>query len=208
VPTILVPAARVVRWFENFGSRHGGYQLSNDGGLVAEAEDGARARAALPFGRRFDGVTPEALAAQAVEPVHWGLLLVRRGGFAVAAGTTTTPDVRKVGKRHVQGRTKAGGSSQQRFARRRDNQAREAFQAAAEHAVRLLIDESGGVACLVCGGDRAAVQHVLEDPRLAPLRQSVVGPWLPVPDPNGSVLDKAVADAWSCLVSVEEPPAT
>ena len=44
----------------------------------------------------------------------------------------------KVGQRHVQGRTKAGGQSQQRFARRRDNQARAAYEAAAEHAARIL----------------------------------------------------------------------
>jgi hypothetical protein len=207
VPTILVPAARVVRWFENFATRHGDYRLSCNGRLVAEAGDGARAVAALPFGRRFEGATPEQLAEQAVEPVRWGLLLVRRGGFAVAAGTSATPDLKKVGRRHVQGRTKAGGWSQQRFARRRDKQAREAFEAAADHAARVLLAEFGGVEVLVCGGDRAAVQQVLDDHRLAPLRERVVSPWVAVPDPDARALDKAVADAWSCVVTIEEPMA-
>jgi hypothetical protein len=102
----------------------------------------------------------------------------------------------KVGQRHVQGRTKAGGQSQQRFARRRDNQARQAYEAAADHAARIL----GGVRTLVAGGDHAAVDAVLADPRLA--RVEVVGPWLPVPDPRRSVLEAAVADAQSLVVDV------
>ena len=71
----------------------------------------------------------------------------------------------KVGQRHVQGRTKAGGQSQQRFARRRDNQARVAFEAAAEHAARILEP----VEVVVTGGDHVAVDAVLADPRLAGL---------------------------------------
>ncbi|HEY0642070.1 MAG TPA: acVLRF1 family peptidyl-tRNA hydrolase, partial [Nocardioides sp.] len=102
----------------------------------------------------------------------------------------------KIGQRHVQGRTKAGGQSQQRFARRRDNQARQAYEAAADHAARIL----GGVGTAVTGGDHAAVDAVLTDPRLASL--AVVGPWLAVPDPRRAVLDRAIADAESIEVEV------
>jgi hypothetical protein len=111
------------------------------------------------------------------------------------SGDTVEED--KVGRRHVQGRTKAGGQSQQRFARRRDNQARQAFGAAAEHAVRLL---AGATMPVVAGGDHAAVDEVLADPRLRHLR--VTGPWLAVPDPRRAVLDAAVADALSVQVEV------
>src|SRR5690349_24994652 len=90
----------------------------------------------------------------------------------------------KIGQRYVQGRTKAGGQSQQRFARRRDNQARQAYEAAAEHAARIL---GGGSLPVVSGGDRPAVEAVLTDPRLAGLR--VVGPWLPVPEPRRATLE-------------------
>ena len=86
----------------------------------------------------------------------------------------------KVGQRHVQGRTKAGGQSQQRFARRRDNQARQAYEAAADHAARILGPAASPA--LVTGGDHAAVDAVLADPRLGPV--PVVGPWLAVPDPR------------------------
>ena len=102
----------------------------------------------------------------------------------------------KVGQRHVQGRTKAGGQSQQRFARRRDNQARAAYEAAAEHAARIL----GGVPMLVTGGDHAAVEAVLTDRRLADL--VVVPPFLAVPDPRRSVLDQAILDAAGVRIGV------
>jgi peptide subunit release factor 1 (eRF1) len=108
----------------------------------------------------------------------------------------------KVGQRHVQGRTKAGGQSQQRFARRRDNQARQAYEAAAEHAARILggLDKLDHRSVVVTGGDRTAVDEVLLDPRLRTL--TVVGPWLAVPDPRRGVLEQAVRDAGAVQVEV------
>ena len=97
----------------------------------------------------------------------------------------------------MQGRTKAGGQSQQRFARRRDNQARQAYEAAADHAARIL---GARALPLVTGGDHGAVDEVLADPRLR--RVTVVGPWLAVPDPRRAVLDQAVVDALSVGVEV------
>ena len=201
--TVLVPRERVARWFENFASRHGEAELTLDAGrLVATAPDGALARASLPFARSYDGPPDAAALADAVAaPRRWGVLLVRKGGFAVAAVEDRAVVDSKVGQRHVQGRTKAGGQSQQRFARRRANQARQAYEAAADHAARILHD----VEALVCGGDRSAVDAVLEDPRLTPLVDVRVAPWLPVPDPRRAVLDRAVLDAACVSVELAEP---
>ena len=202
--TVLVPARRIQRWFENFGERHGHHTLSvEDGALKAIAEDGEQAVARLPWGRRYAGeLTRQAFAAQVEAPVRWGLLLVRRGGFAVAGGTTFEPSVHKVGRRHVQGTTKAGGWSQKRYSRRRDNQAREAFDAAADHVHRLLVTDLGDVESLVCGGDRKAVEAVFTDPRLAGLAAVRTDRWLAVPDPNAKVLADAVSDAWSAAIEI------
>jgi hypothetical protein len=131
-------------------------------------------------------------------PERWGVLLVRKGGFAVARLEADRIVDSKVGRRHVQGRTKAGGQSQQRFARRRDNQARQAFEAAAEHAARIL-GELAAPAAVVTGGDHTAVAEVLADPRLGHL--AVHEPWLPVPDPRREVLEEAVRDA--CCVAID-----
>ena len=205
--TVLVPPERVVRWFSNFGGRHGDPDLAvREGRLVATAPDGAVAEAALPFSGRYAGPAVVTAFQEAVDrPVRWGVLLVRKGGFALAAGSGGGPVVSKVGQRHVQGRTKAGGQSQQRFARRRDNQARQAYEAAAEHAHRVLVTEFGGVDALVCGGDRRAVEAVLADARLADVAARRVELWLPVADPRRAVLEQAVADARSALVQVTEP---
>jgi hypothetical protein len=202
--TVLVPRERVVRWFENFSAGHGDVVLSvSSDGLHAAAADGASAVARLPFGEVYDGpADPSAFAAAVTMPMRWGILLVRKGGFAVATVVRGRVADSKVGQRHVQGRTKAGGQSQQRFARRRDNQARQAYEAAAEHAHRVL---NVPLDALVCGGDRPAVEAVLSDPRLRGLAMLRVEPWLAVPDPRRAVLDQAVADGGSVTVTVTDP---
>ncbi|HET7356744.1 MAG TPA: acVLRF1 family peptidyl-tRNA hydrolase [Nocardioidaceae bacterium] len=203
--TVLVPASRVERWFENFADRHGGFSCHVESGcLVASAADGASCSAALPFRRSYDGPAEVAVfAAAAGAPACWGLLLVRKGGFAVARLDGPAMVASKVGRRHVQGRTKAGGQSQQRFARRRANQAREAFEAAAGHAFTVLAAQP--LNALVCGGDRHAVHEVLTDPRLAGLTGLRTEPWLDVPDPRRAVLERAVVDGSSAILEVDDP---
>ncbi len=200
---VLVPAPRMERWVSNFGARHGDFALSVElGALTGIADDGSAFAAHLPFAMRYDGpADPAAFVASCVPPARWGVLLVRKGGFAVARVAGHGIQESKVGQRHVQGRTKAGGQSQQRFSRRRDNQARAAYEAAAGHAHRIL---TGSLSALVCGGDRAAVEQVLEDSHLRRLVEVRVEPWLDVPDPRRAVLDQAVVDAASVAVTVTD----
>lgn len=193
--TVRVPPARLARWVENFEARHGSASLT--GGLSGAATDGSTFEASLPFSHPYAGpATVSAFAEAAAPPEDWGILLVRKGGFAVARLHGTEIVDSKTGQRHVQGRTKAGGQSQQRFARRRENQARVAFEAAAEHAVRIV----GTAQVLVVGGEKAAVTEVLKDSRLT--RAAVVGEFLTVPDPRRSVLESAIEDACSVRIKV------
>ena len=200
MPVVAVPAERLERWLANFEGRHGATDLAVvDGALTGAAAAGSMFRASLPFAVEYDGAPDgAAFAASVAAPEAWGVLLVRKGGFAVARLRKDEVVESKVGQRHVQGRTKAGGQSQQRFARRRDNQARQAYEAAADHAARIL---GSGALTVVTGGDRAAVDQVLADPRLASL--TVVGPWLPVPDPKRAILDQGVVDALCVHIDVE-----
>jgi hypothetical protein len=197
VTVVLIPADRVGRWVANFTERHGETALATvEGALVGSAADGSAFAARLPFAAAYDGPPKAEDFAGAVGPPEmWGVLLVRKGGFAVARMAGERMVEHKIGQRHVQGRTKAGGQSQQRFARRRDNQARQAYEAAADHAARILVPGP-----LVTGGDHPAVDEVLTDPRLA--RMAVVEPWLPVPDPRRTVLDQAIRDAASVRIEV------
>ena len=66
-------------------------------------------------------------------------MLVRRGGHAVGVFRGAELLASKVDSSYVQGTTKAGGWSQQRYARRRANQSRAAFADAATTAVRVLL---------------------------------------------------------------------
>jgi len=196
--TVVVPRERLRRWLENFETRHGPTSLSTARGrLHGEATDGSWFDAAAPFGRLLQEPTIGALEQATVPPDDWGILLVRKGGFAVARLAGDQIVESKVGQRHVQGRTKAGGQSQQRFARRRDNQARAAYEAAADHAARIVAE----VPLLVVGGDRSAIDAVLEDPRLTRLGNVLQGQFLAVPDPRRSVLESAITEA--CGVAIE-----
>lgn len=197
MPDLLVPTGRFNRWTVNFLARHGATSMHVvNGALVGFASDGSHFEAHLPFAREYAGpATTEAFVAAAAPPPDWGLVLVRKGGFAVARIERDRIAASKVGQRHVQGRSKAGGWSQQRFARRREQQARRAYEAAAGHATRVI----GDVEVLVTGGDSAGVDAVLE---LTGWADRVVAHLGDVREPRRGVFEEAVVDACSVRMSV------
>lgn len=194
---VLVTPGRLDRWTSNFLGRHGATTLNTvDGALVGFAGDGSWFEARLPFGRRYVGpATTEAFEVACAPPDDWGLLLVRKGGFAVARLNGSTVLADKVGQRHVQGRTKAGGWSQKRYARRRDQQAEEAYRAAADHATRVLADTPA----LVVGGDRVALETVLSRTGMT---DRVVARLADVREPRRGVFEEALLDASAVTISV------
>jgi hypothetical protein len=120
----------------------------------------------------------------------------------VGVGSGDRLTAHKVGSRYVQSRTAAGGWSQQRFARRRANQADGLVGAAVEHTVRLLTGiHPGGV---VLGGDKALVASLLEDPRLAGIRDLPRRELYDLPDPRLEVLEKALERGRAVRVTIEE----
>jgi hypothetical protein len=145
------------------------------------------------------------LAAEAQRDRVLGLLLVRRRGYAVGVAVGGKLVDSKVGSRYVQGKTKAGGWSQQRYSRRRDSQAQAAFSVAADHAVRILLPRLRDLDGLVTGGDRGAVSAVLDDSRLCVLRDLPRGRFLAVPDPRQRVLEDAVRRARAVAIDVHDP---
>lgn len=156
---------------------------------------------------RFDTANPDGpqriLAVARFDASPLAVLLVRRGGYAVGVAEGTRLLARKVGTRHVQSRTAAGGWSQQRFARRRANQADELVGAVAEHLARLLrgAPDPAGV---LCGGDRGLVRQVLADPRLTGLAQLPRHAAYDIPDPDRSVLEATLARCRAVRVTLEE----
>jgi hypothetical protein len=201
-----VSPERLSRWFDGFVERHGGIETRPlPDGLEVVAADGEVAGCHLPVGAasNLDG-----LIAEALRPCKLGLLLVRRGGFAVGVAEGGELVTSKVGSRYVQSRTAAGGWSQQRFARRRDNQARAAAGETADVVARLLVPVAGGLDAVVTGGDRRLVDEVLADARLAPLRALRAARFLDVPDPRLTVLKTAVSAARSVRIRLGGAPDT
>jgi hypothetical protein len=199
-----VDPGRLPRWVAGFAERHGGEPAETvaDGVVTLVAPDGARACCHAPPG----SPVPAKLAdlASAV-PLRRGLLLARRGGYAVGVADGAMLVTSKVDSRYVQSRTAAGGWSQQRFARRRENQAKAAAGEAADTCARLLVPEIGSLAAVVTGGDRQLVDAVLADPRLAKLRPLVAERFLPVPDPKRAVLEDAARSAQRVRIQLVEP---
>jgi hypothetical protein len=188
-----VDPERLGRWLDGFVERHGDVDARPlPDGLQIVAADGETAECHLLVGAASDAA---GLVAEALRPRRLGLLLVRRGGFGVGIAQGRDLVASKVGSRYVQSRTAAGGWSQQRFARRRENQARAAAGETADVVLRLLAAEAKTLDAVVTGGDRRLVDEVLADPRLAGLGELRAERFLDVPDPKLAVLKTAVAAA-------------
>lgn len=207
-----VSPERLAGWVDGFAALHGDTEQSWAARAVTlVAADGAVAELQVPFpplpppsvGEGADPVTRFARHAGADRLV--GVLLVRRGGYAAGVFQGGRLVASKVGSRHVQGRSAAGGWSQQRFARRRAGQATVAMSAAADVAANVLLPHARRLDGVVLGGDRASVAAVLEDPRLAPLRSLPRGPHLDVPDPRLVVLERAAQQFRAVRIRVVDP---
>lgn len=199
-----MPPDRLARWIDGFAQRHGGLVVARSGEVVhLTGSDSAQAWITVPFPPLVTDDAP-ALGAGVhdieYDPVHdlvahvtrrrrVGVILVRRGGHASGIFDGAALLSSKVGSRYVQGTTKAGGWSQQRYARRRANQSRAAFDDAADEAVRIVLPHAATLDAVVTGGDRGGVDAVLADVRLAPLRPLVTGPLLGVAEPRLRVLE-------------------
>ena len=184
-------------WIVTFTQRHGAGPVSGDaaGAAVTFAgADGAVAECHPPFpplrwaGESDPAAVAEAIVAHAAADRTVGVLLIRLGGYAVGVFTGSPPRLvsSKTGSRLVHGRSAAGGWSQHRFARRRENQATTALRAAADAAAAIFgvhrLDE------LVLGGDKRSIAGIRGDPRLAPYLALATDRFLTVPDPRLAVL--------------------
>jgi len=192
-----VPPERLGRWLERWAGEHGGAVRTETqpGRVTITAADGAVLEADPPFPPlssaalgSFDGLLIEPLLVHAARDRVVGVLLVRLGGHAAGVFSGSRLVDSKVGRRQVHGRNRKGGSSSGRFARRRENQARDALADAADVAVRVLLAHADDLEHLVAGGDRHALATVLADPRLRRLQRLASDRVLDVPDPRLDVL--------------------
>lgn len=209
----MVPPERLAGWVERFTAGNGPLAVqAHDGGVLLRGANGCVAVLRPPWESAVDfsgaaGASTEGLIAglisSAERPRRIGLLLVRRGGYAVGVAEAGALISSKTGTRYVQSRTAAGGWSQQRFARRRANQASGLAEAAAGHAVRIF--EGQSIDCLQLGGDRPLASEALDHQLLHAYRSLPQLKFLVVPDPRLDVLRKSAADARSIRITVTDP---
>lgn len=184
--TALVPAARLQGWVDRFAAGHGAVVEDLDGGgLVLRAADGAMALLRAPWpadGRPGRGGTElERLASLANQERGLGLVLVRRGGYAIAAASGSTILASKSGNRFLEAK------------------------ATAEHASRIFKEHR--IEYIVPGGDRAQVDQLLAQPALKALSGRTRLAFLDIQEPKTAVLAKAATDACSVRITVTDPPA-
>jgi hypothetical protein len=166
-----IPPERLARWLDGVAERHGPFEDvgADDGLLRIRCADGTALALRAPFGWSPGPALVSSFTAEARLARRAGVLLVRRGRWACGVFDGAALVVSKVDSRLVQGRTAAGGWSQQRFARRRGNQTDAVVGAAADTAARILLPDAPALALLATGGDRGLVDEVLGDPRLRSL---------------------------------------
>jgi len=191
-----------VSWIVTFTQRHDGVEsVSCDeagAAVTFTAGDGATAECHPPFpplrvhpGADEMCAAAEGLAAHAAADRTVGVLLVRLGGYAVGVFAGSPPRLvsSKTGSRLVHGRSAAGGWSQHRFARRRENQAAMALRAAADAAAEVFGQYGAdGLDAVVLGGDKRSAAGLHGDARLENYLARAADRFLTVPDPRLAVL--------------------
>ncbi|MFD5831778.1 acVLRF1 family peptidyl-tRNA hydrolase [Lentzea sp. NPDC060358] len=199
-----VEPERVAGWIGRFAERHGEIDVRvSEREVVLSAADGATAA----FATR-GGTSVEEVLEKLAEPRRIGLVLVRLGGHSVGVAFGGRVEVSATDRKQVHGRIKAGGWSQQRFARRREGQARVALQAAADDVVRVLVPRLGQLDGVVLGGDRQALDVLRDDRRLAGVFKMAEDRVLDVPEPRRSVLDEAAGRARCVEIVIQDTRAT
>ena len=217
-------------WVDSFAERHPGATVRWTGdGVTFAAADGTVAECHVPFpplpapvcgSADEPGAQPgvktgagavtgaaDLIVSHATAARTVGVLLVRLGGYAAGVFTGSPPRLAasKVGSRLVHGRSAAGGTSQHRFARRREKQAAEALSAAADNAANVFTPYRAALDAVVLGGDRRSVAALREDARLARYFALATDRFLTVPDPRLTVLRDSPRLFLAVRVRLTEP---
>ncbi|MCP2249139.1 acVLRF1 family peptidyl-tRNA hydrolase [Lentzea aerocolonigenes] len=199
-----VEPERVEGWIGRFADRHGAVEIRvGETEVEITAADGATAR----FETR-GGTSLEEVIEKLTAPRRIGLVLVRLGGHSVGVAFGVEVEVSATDRKQVHGRIRAGGWSQQRFARRREGQARVALQAAADDVFRVLVPRLAQLDSVVLGGDRQALDVLRNDRRLSDVFAKAEDRVLDVPEPRRAVLDEAAERVRCVEIVIQDTQAT
>ncbi|WP_207920186.1 acVLRF1 family peptidyl-tRNA hydrolase [Saccharopolyspora aridisoli] len=208
-----VAPGRVAGWFERFAASHGGATstLLAPRTVLVIATDGATATVQVPFGPlpaphgEHPGLAVSSLVEHVLVSRRIGLVLVRLGAHSIGVAVDGVVQTSTTDRHLVHGRNKAGGWSQQRFARRREGQSARSLASAADAVAKALLPVAAELDALVLGGDRQALQALREDNRLTKLFDRAEQRVLDVPEPRRAILDEAAKRAVAVEIEVRDP---
>ncbi len=147
------------------------------------------------------GCEPAPLRSLLSEPRRIGVVLVRLGRYAVGVFDGERLVDSKAGQRFVKGRHKAGGQSQQRFARIREKQAMVMFGKACEAVQARFEPVEGCLDHVFLGGDRHTLGAFLKRcPYLRRLETRTMRRRLPVARPGQAALEAMPREIWKSRV--------
>ncbi|WP_425861635.1 Vms1/Ankzf1 family peptidyl-tRNA hydrolase [Arthrobacter sp. TWP1-1] len=193
--TAFVPADRLPGWVARFSGAHGGLTATEDtdDGVMLRMHDGSVALLSPPWpddgrpGRGRDVV--ERLTSLALQERRLGIVLVRRGGYAVGIAVGGKLLAHKVGTASARSRGGDPGAA----------------------VVEKAVTEAGKVFSgqnfeyLATGGDTKLLAAVLSTPAMRPVAGRPQLAPLAVSDPNMAVLQKAAADFCSLRIQITDP---
>lgn len=204
-----IPPARLAGWVNRFAARNSGItaMVADGAGVMITATDGTSARLEVPFPPMSVGEREpvEAVLDHCAGIGAIGMILVRAGAHSVGICRDGVVSTSSTDTHYVQGRTAAGGWSQQRYARRRGNQLSAARESTADAAARVLSGQP--LAALVVGGDLGSITAVLGDPRLKRLITLPRREFRDIVEPRRVVLDDVARRCLEISITVRNAPA-
>jgi Actinobacteria/chloroflexi VLRF1 release factor len=203
-----VEPPRLIGWVNRFAGRNDGLAAieAADDAVTLRAVDGTTALVAVPFPPMSIGAREplEAVLAHVAGLGAVGILAVRGGAHSVGIARAGVVVSSSTDRAYLQGRTAAGGWSQQRYARRRGNQLTASLADAADAAARVLVPAAKMLDALVVAGDAAGMTRVLTDPRLAPLLDLPRREFRDVPEPRRTLLDDLAVRLLTVEITVRD----
>jgi Actinobacteria/chloroflexi VLRF1 release factor len=207
--TVEVAPDRLIGWVNRFAGRNSGLAevIAHPSTVTVISGDGTTAVLPVPFGPMELGEREplEALLHHLSGVGALGIILIRGGAHSVGVQRDGVVLSSSTDRAHLQGRTAAGGWSQQRYARRRANQRTAAYESAATTAARILVPVAGSLRGMVYGGDRGGLDEVLSDGRLAGLTVLPHRNYPDIAEPRRVVLDEIARRCLSIDITIRSP---
>lgn len=177
---------------------------SSDTGSVLFESDAGVALVVPPIPLTIESTFDEVHLAPLMEllerRVAYAVFLLRLGGFAVGFFRGNKLVDSKVDQRFVKGKHRKGGQSSTRFARIRENQARELFDKACETAQEKLTPYEDEIEHVFFGGDRRTLQAFEKEcSYFERFGERLRSRTLPAHgDPRLAMLEGMPREVWSC----------